>query len=194
MLRVLTKAGSLVGAPARCVGILVMFSSLALGQEAAPADEVAVGAAAEAAAGTEQVAAPPANQSFSGTVIVPGSELESMSGPLLRMVFSLLAVLAVLGVCAWLARRVRGSQLNGGLIQIVSGLSLGPKEKVVLLRVGDEEVLVGMSAAGMQPLHVLGQPTTPQRFSLNMGRASQGAAEPESHSAGHASGHKEQTA
>lgn len=99
--------------------------------------------------------------------VVPGGDLDSMSGPLVRMLLSLVAVLGVLGVCAWLARRVRGTQIQGGLIQIVSGLSLGPKEKVVLLRVGDDEVLVGLSAAGMQPLHVMGK-TRSQAFSLNM--------------------------
>lgn len=104
--------------------------------------------------------------------VVPGSELENMSGPLLRMVLSLLAVLAVLGVCAWLARRVRGTQIQGGLIQIVSGLSLGPKEKVVLLRVGDDQVLVGLSSAGMQPLHVVGNAPPAQPFSLDMAQTS----------------------
>lgn len=77
-------------------------------------------------------------------------------GPALRMIVSLAGVLALLGVCAWAARRLRaGGRLGGGLIQIVSGLSLGGREKVVLLRVGDEEILVGISPAGMRPLHVL---------------------------------------
>jgi len=77
-------------------------------------------------------------------------------GPALRMLLSLGAVLAVLAGCAWLAQRLRsGGSFKTGLIEVVSGISLGGREKVVLLRVGGEEVLVGISPAGMRPLHVL---------------------------------------
>ena len=82
-------------------------------------------------------------------------------------------MLALVASCAWVLRRFRGGQLQGGLIQIVSGLSLGPKERVVLLRVGDEEVLVGLTPAGINPLHVMGRPVGEgtSKFSLEMDRA-----------------------
>ena len=102
------------------------------------------------------------------TGVVPGSELESMTGPLLRMVLSLALVLALVGAFAWLAKRFRGSQMQGGLIQIVSGLSLGPKDRVVLLRVGQKEVLVGVSPSGMRALHVMDKPASTAGFSLSM--------------------------
>lgn len=101
--------------------------------------------------------------------VVPGSALDSLTGPALRMILSLAVVLVVLFVVAWLARKLRGSQLQGGMIQIVSGLSLGPKDRVVLLRVGNEEVLVGLSPAGMRSLHVMEKPIGAEKFSLNMG-------------------------
>lgn len=86
-------------------------------------------------------------------------------GPAVRMVLSLIAVLAVLGGCAWLARRLRdGGAFKTGLIEVVSGISLGGREKVVLLRVGSEEVLVGISPAGMRPLHVLKKRPEPKQF------------------------------
>lgn len=87
--------------------------------------------------------------------------------PALRMVLSLGAVLAVLAGCVWLARRLRdGGAFRGGLIRVVSGISLGGRDKVVLLQVGEEQVLVGVSAAGMRPLHVLRNTTSaePRRF------------------------------
>lgn len=84
------------------------------------------------------------------------SATDGLWGPALRTLASLAAVLAVLAVCAWLARRLRDrGAFRGGLIEVVSGVSLGGREKVVLLRVGDEQVLVGISPAGMRPLHVL---------------------------------------
>lgn len=83
-------------------------------------------------------------------------ESAALWAPALRMIVSLVAVLAILGACAWLARRLRdGGRLRTGLIEIVSGISLGGREKVVLLRVRGEQILVGISPAGMRPLHVL---------------------------------------
>jgi flagellar protein FliO/FliZ len=79
----------------------------------------------------------------------------------LRMVLGLAAVLALLGATAWVSRRFRvSSRLRGGLIEVVSGISLGARERVVLLRVGSEQVLVGLSPNGMRTLHVLGTTKT----------------------------------
>ena len=74
----------------------------------------------------------------------------------LRMVFALAAVLALLVAGAWLLRRLRlGSGGAEGQIEIVGGLALGTKDRVVLLRVMDERVLVGIGPSGMTRLHVL---------------------------------------
>ena len=113
------------------------------------------------------------------TAIVPGSELDSMTGPLLRMVMSLALVLALVVAFAWLAKRFRGGQMQGGLIQIVSGLSLGPKDRVVLLRVGHEEVLVGLSPSGMRALHVMDKPASSAGFSLSMAEQGQPGSQPD---------------
>jgi flagellar protein FliO/FliZ len=75
----------------------------------------------------------------------------------LRMAAGLVAVLALLGATVWLSRRFQlGTRRQAGLIEIQSGISLGAREKVVLLRVGREQVLVGVSPAGMRTLHVIG--------------------------------------
>jgi len=85
--------------------------------------------------------------------------------PLLRMIGSLLLVLALVAGLAWAAKRMRqGSSFQGGLIQVISGLSLGGREKVVLLRVADEQVLVGISPSGMSALHVLHSKPEPKQF------------------------------
>jgi flagellar protein FliO/FliZ len=85
-----------------------------------------------------------------------GIDTGSAVATVVRMVLSLGAVLALVAALAWLAQRLRqGTRARGGLIEIVGGLSLGTREKVVLLRVGNEQVLVGMSPAGMRALHVI---------------------------------------
>ena len=86
---------------------------------------------------------------------LPGGNLTSAA---LRMVVGLAVVLALLGATAWVSRRFRvGGGLRGGLIEVISGLSLGARERVVLLRVGTDQVLVGVSPSGMRTLHVLRQ-------------------------------------
>ena len=89
---------------------------------------------------------------------LPTGELTSAA---IRMVLGLAVVLALLGATAWVSRRFRvGAGLRGGLIEVISGLSLGARERVVLIRVGGDQVLVGVSPSGMRTLHVLNQPPT----------------------------------
>jgi len=86
---------------------------------------------------------------------LPAADLTSAA---VRMVLGLVVVLALLGATAWVSRRFRaGTQGRGGQIEVVSGLSLGARERVVLIRVGGEQVLVGVSPSGMRALHVLNQ-------------------------------------
>lgn len=88
---------------------------------------------------------------------LPTSDLMSAA---IRMIIGLAVVLALLGATAWVSRRFRvGAGLRGGLIEVVSGLSLGARERVVLLRVGGDQVLIGVSPSGMRTLHVLNQGT-----------------------------------
>ena len=94
----------------------------------------------------------------------------SMTGSVLRMLASLGAVLCLLVASAWLVRRWRERQSAGSeSIEIVSGLSLGAKERIVLLRVGGEQILVGVSPAGMRSLHVIKDHDP--KFNLSMGAA-----------------------
>jgi flagellar protein FliO/FliZ len=88
--------------------------------------------------------------------LVDASEATNLWEPTIRMVLSLSAVLALLAGCTWFAKRMRnGTAFKSGMIEVISGVSLGGREKVVLLRVGGDEILVGMSPTGMRPLHVL---------------------------------------
>lgn len=85
---------------------------------------------------------------------LPTTDLTSAA---IRMVLGLAAVLALLGATAWVSRRFRAAaQARGGQIEVVSGLSLGTRDRVVLIRVGGDQVLVGISPSGMRALHVLG--------------------------------------
>jgi flagellar protein FliO/FliZ len=98
----------------------------------------------------------PALASAPAGIATGGLPAGDLTAAAIRMVLGLAVVLALLGAAAWVSRRFRlGAGMRGGLIEVVSGLSLGARERVVLIRVGGDQVLVGVSPSGMRTLHVL---------------------------------------
>jgi flagellar biosynthetic protein FliO len=83
--------------------------------------------------------------------VVPSSS----TGGVLRVVVALLAVLGAVIVAARLARRVRG--LGGGrnsALEVLAQLSLGARERAVLVRVGEHQLLLGVAPGNVRTLHV----------------------------------------
>lgn len=73
---------------------------------------------------------------------------------------SLVFVVALILALGWLLRG-RFGRLGvpaARSLTVRAQLVLGPRERVLVLRVGDEEVLVGASPAGLRTLHVLARP------------------------------------
>ena len=81
------------------------------------------------------------------------------AGGLLSVTLALLAVLAAIFALAWLARRMRmnGSRA-GNALQILASMPLGPKERAVLVKVGEAQILLGVAPGQVNALHVLAQP------------------------------------
>lgn len=104
------------------------------------------------------VAGPALADGATKSVATGGLPTSDITSAAIRMVLGLTVVLGLLAVTAWVSKRFRASaQARGGQIEIVSGLSLGARERVVLIRVGGDQVLVGVSPSGMRALHVLNQ-------------------------------------
>ena len=75
------------------------------------------------------------------------------------MLGALLCILTLIFAAAWLARRAQRSyRTDTGHLRTMSVLPLSAKERVVLIQAGAEQVLIGVSAAGIQHLHTLAQP------------------------------------
>jgi flagellar protein FliO/FliZ len=67
-------------------------------------------------------------------------------------------VLGLIAILAWLIKRTGRFQTTAnGEIKMIAGLSLGPRERAVLLEVGGEKILVGVTTQHIQTLHVIGQ-------------------------------------
>lgn len=83
----------------------------------------------------------------------------NMAGSLLQTTLGLLVVLAVIGGAAWAFKRFGNLQTGAqGKLKIVGGISLGARERVVLLQVGDTQLVVGVAPGQIQTLHVLDTP------------------------------------
>lgn len=83
-----------------------------------------------------------------------------IEGPeMLSIGISMLIVLGTVVAFGWLYSRLR---ISGGgasdMINIVASRGLGPKERLLLVQVGDQQLLVGMTATAVQTLHTFDQP------------------------------------
>lgn len=75
---------------------------------------------------------------------------------LAQVAFSLVFILALVVGLAWLAQRLRLTPRSKvGVIQVLGDLPVGPKERVLLLQVGDRQALVGVGADGLRALTLL---------------------------------------
>lgn len=71
----------------------------------------------------------------------------------------LVVVLGLIFGCAWLVRRVNGLHgVNTSAMRIVSVMSVGQRERIVLLEVGGQQILVGVTAHNVRTLHVFDEP------------------------------------
>jgi flagellar protein FliO/FliZ len=115
-----------------------LVAALALGSRA--------GHAADAPAGPP----PFGGTAASGAASAPGL------GSLTQVALSLALVLALVFALAWLMRRLRSTRRPGAPgIDVLAELSLGPKERAVLLQVDRARLLVGVAAGQVRTLHVL---------------------------------------
>jgi flagellar protein FliO/FliZ len=77
-----------------------------------------------------------------------------MAGTLLQTLLSLGLVLGLIFALGWATRRLnrlRGAR--GETLQIESGLTLGARERLVLVRVNGQQFLLGVGAGSVQLLH-----------------------------------------
>lgn len=80
----------------------------------------------------------------------------SASGGALEVTLALLLVVGLIALLAWAARRMRGFGIGGvsERIQVLSDRAVGPKERCLLVRVGDTDILLGVAAGAVRALHV----------------------------------------
>ena len=75
---------------------------------------------------------------------------------LLRMSGGLLLVVALVFAAAWGVRRFgRLPTAGSGTLQLLGGIAVGQRERVVLIKAGNERLLLGVAPGRVQMLHTL---------------------------------------
>ncbi|WP_101482397.1 flagellar biosynthetic protein FliO [Janthinobacterium sp. 61] len=122
----------------------------------APAETAAASAPAEVA--TEKPAAAAASAPAAALPAMPAGAPMTMAptssaGSLLQTIFALVFVLALLIGLAWFMKRY-GPKVMGGnnKMRVVSSLNLGGRERIVLVEVADQWIVVGASPGRINAL------------------------------------------
>jgi len=78
-------------------------------------------------------------------------------GYILQVLFSFIAVIAFIFGFAWLMRRSGrfGAAGSGRGLRVVSSLSLGMREKILVVNVGDKIIVVGVAPGQIRTLYVM---------------------------------------
>ena len=84
-------------------------------------------------------------------------------GNYLQMFFGLFIVVALIFAMAWFMRRM--GSMNGmaaGNLKVLGGISVGQRERIVLVQAGETQLLVGVAPGEIRTLHVMDEPITTQ--------------------------------
>ena len=93
------------------------------------------------------------------TSLETGVASQDLTASMFKVIGGLLLVIISIFACAWFYRRFVNMQaVSHDALKVVGGLSVSQKDRVVLLQVGEQQLLIGVSPGRIQTLHVLEKP------------------------------------
>jgi len=78
----------------------------------------------------------------------------TLSG-LMQVLFGLALVIAAIIATGWVLRRIGPSQSAGGLLRVVGGVMVGPRERLVIVEVGEQWLVLGVAAGSVNLLQAM---------------------------------------
>ena len=94
----------------------------------------------------------------------------SAAGSLLQVFVGLVAVLLLIAATAWVAKRFGVARPGASnLLQIVSSASLGARERIVVVEVGESWLVVGVAPGSVNALATLPKGTLPPQAGSAIG-------------------------
>ncbi|MFL9923741.1 flagellar biosynthetic protein FliO [Herbaspirillum lusitanum] len=90
----------------------------------------------------------------SATTVAANSSMPSPTGSVFTMMLGLIAVLAIMAAIAWLFKRAGLTQgLSGNsAAKIIGGVSVGTRERVMVIEVADQWIVVGVAPGRVNAL------------------------------------------
>ena len=107
-------------------------------------------------------------------LLVQASEIAPAPGipasTYLQATLALMLIVGLLFGATWAARKVSGGRLFGqGNMKVISGIAIGPKERIVLIEVEDTWLVIGIVPGQIRTLHSLPKGTDMNQFSAGHG-------------------------
>lgn len=93
-----------------------------------------------------------------GTALAAPAAEPMAAANLFQLLFGLIVVLIAIGATAFLLRRLGRLPQGAGALRVIAGLSVGSRERAVLVQVGDKQLLLGVAPGRVQTLYVLDRP------------------------------------
>ena len=110
------------------------------------------------------------------------AQLDPLGGDSIAQVtLALTAIVALIVVAAWVMRRLTRTQFSrGGQFKVLGAMPIGPRERLVLVQVGDQQLLLGVSPGRISSLQTLDRPLAldapmPQPMNANPATGAQAA-------------------
>lgn len=99
------------------------------------------------------------NETTAAAVSREGVQAVTGMGAMVQVAFWLVVVVAVIVASAWLLRRVGGQHFAGGSnMRVLSTLAVGSRDRIALVQVGQQQLLIGVSPGRINTLHVFDEP------------------------------------
>jgi flagellar protein FliO/FliZ len=77
----------------------------------------------------------------------------------LQMFLGLFIIVALIFGMAWFMRRMGSmSGMSSDYLKVLGGISVGQRERVVLVQAGETQILVGVAPGNIRTLHVMDKP------------------------------------
>ena len=89
--------------------------------------------------------------------VVPSVQSEALPATyLFKLILGLVVVLAMVFAFAWAMKKFHLAQPGGdGPIKLLSAIAVGQRERIALLEVGEEQILVSLAPGRVEKLHEL---------------------------------------
>ncbi len=97
-------------------------------------------------------------QSYANEPLKSLPDLPSSPAYLIKLVAGLVLVLIIFSAFAWVIRRLGFGGLmsaSGGELKIVESLSLGSREKLIIIQAGKDKLLLGITPSAINTLHLI---------------------------------------